>query len=224
MPYLTPDVSPGSTLCRAIFIPATDDWIAIVTGALQELTFAYNWEQFGAQTPQNCADRAFEMLSEFIDNEIGCRVIGEIIPFAGASSPQPSLWLMCNGQSLLRADYPDLFAVIGTAYGSADITHFNIPDLRGRTLIHQGSGYTLANPVGSATHTLTEAEMPAHVHAYDPVIIGDLDVEGAGVPQPNAAQIVPVITENTYSTGGSGAHNNMQPSMPISYLIVAKER
>ena len=43
----------------------------------------------------------------------------------------PSGWLYCRGQSLLRADYDDLFNVIGTQWGSADATHFNLPDMRG---------------------------------------------------------------------------------------------
>lgn len=44
----------------------------------------------------------------------------------------PDGYLECNGASLLRADYAALFAVIGTVFGAADATHFNIPDLRGR--------------------------------------------------------------------------------------------
>lgn len=55
---------------------------------------------------------------------------GVVLPYAGASAP--SGWLLCFGQSLLRSDYPELFANIGTTYGSADGTHFNVPDLRGR--------------------------------------------------------------------------------------------
>jgi microcystin-dependent protein len=44
----------------------------------------------------------------------------------------PSGWLERNGASLLRATYADLFAVIGTIYGAADSSHFNLPDHRGR--------------------------------------------------------------------------------------------
>jgi len=44
----------------------------------------------------------------------------------------PSGYLECNGASLIRADYANLFAVIGTLYGAADGTHFNLPDYRGR--------------------------------------------------------------------------------------------
>jgi len=36
-----------------------------------------------------------------------------------------------DGSSLLRSDYPDLFAKIGAMYGSVDDLHFNLPDDRG---------------------------------------------------------------------------------------------
>lgn len=55
---------------------------------------------------------------------------GTVLDFAGSTAPDG--WLLCFGQSLLRADYPNLFAKIGTTYGAADGTHFNVPDCRGR--------------------------------------------------------------------------------------------
>ena len=48
------------------------------------------------------------------------------------SETVPAGYLECNGSSLVRATYADLFAIIGTLYGTADGTHFNLPDLRGR--------------------------------------------------------------------------------------------
>lgn len=44
----------------------------------------------------------------------------------------PEGWLEEDGSSLVRATYPALFAAIGTMYGAADSTHFNLPDARGR--------------------------------------------------------------------------------------------
>ena len=44
----------------------------------------------------------------------------------------PVGWMAEEGASLLRASYPALFAVIGTMYGAADGTHFNLPDMRGK--------------------------------------------------------------------------------------------
>jgi len=58
--------------------------------------------------------------------------VGTIAPHSAEIVPTD--FLECNGASLLRADYADLFSVVGTAWGSADGTHFNLPDLRGRFL------------------------------------------------------------------------------------------
>lgn len=57
---------------------------------------------------------------------------GTIEAYGGAAAPDG--FLLCDGTSLLRASYPALFAAIGTAFGAADGTHFNVPDLRGRFL------------------------------------------------------------------------------------------
>jgi microcystin-dependent protein len=46
----------------------------------------------------------------------------------------PSGYLECNGASLDRTTYADLFAVLSDDYGNVDGTHFNLPDLRGRFL------------------------------------------------------------------------------------------
>jgi microcystin-dependent protein len=43
----------------------------------------------------------------------------------------PTGWLERNGASLLIADYPNLYAVIGKMYGSVDANHFNLMDDRG---------------------------------------------------------------------------------------------
>ena len=56
---------------------------------------------------------------------------GMIIPFAG-NGDIPVGFLLCNGASVLRETYPDLFDVIGTTYGAVDDTHFNLPDLSDR--------------------------------------------------------------------------------------------
>jgi len=49
-----------------------------------------------------------------------------------ASSTAPSGFLKCNGANVSRTTYADLFAIIGTAFGTGDgSTTFNLPDLRG---------------------------------------------------------------------------------------------
>lgn len=78
-------------------------------------------------------------------------------------------WLKCDGRSLNRELFPNLFDAIGIAFGSVDSDSFNLPDCRGRVLgaIGQGTGLTnraLGASVGSETHTLTSSEMPSHSH------------------------------------------------------------
>lgn len=65
---------------------------------------------------------------------------GTIVAYAGTTPP--SGWLSCNGTSVNRSDYPELFAAIGAAYGSSSAATFNVPDFRGRFLrgVDQGAG------------------------------------------------------------------------------------
>lgn len=159
----------------------------------------------------------------------GTMPVGAVMPYAGTSAPAG--WLFCYGQSLLRASYAALFAAIGTTYGSVDGTHFTLPDLRGRVVAGQDDmggtsanrltnqsggldGDTLGATGGAETHTLTVAQMPAHTHGLDQN--GNLDgggllsrINGAGTD-----------TE-TASTGGGGAHNNVQPTIILNYIIFA---
>lgn len=68
------------------------------------------------------------------DAPIGC-----IHAYGGATAPNG--WLLCHGQAISRTEYAELFAVIGTAYGSGDgSTTFNVPDLRESTI--KGAGLT----------------------------------------------------------------------------------
>src|SRR5262249_4707695 len=69
---------------------------------------------------------------------------GTIIAYGGdvsGTTPPPTGWLACNGNPVNRADYPDLFAAIGTAWGAGNGTDtFNLPDLRGRFMRGNDSG------------------------------------------------------------------------------------
>ena len=56
---------------------------------------------------------------------------GTMLTFAGAAANIPNGYLICDGSSLNRADYPLLFAAIGTAWGTSSGTTFNLPDTRG---------------------------------------------------------------------------------------------
>ncbi|WP_304625523.1 phage tail protein, partial [uncultured Parasutterella sp.] len=51
--------------------------------------------------------------------------IGFTMWFLGTTVPTG--YLIQNGASVLRSDYPELFKVIGTKFGAADSLHFNLP-------------------------------------------------------------------------------------------------
>lgn len=92
------------------------------------------------------------------------------VVMTGRATADPG-YLLCNGASLLRTGtYANLFAAIGTAYGSADSTHFNIPNMALRYPRGPGTGFALGafieGSMPSHTHTLTMAAVAAHTHSY----------------------------------------------------------
>lgn len=152
---------------------------------------------------------------------------GVINQFAGSSAPEG--WLLCSGQNVSRSTYSALFSVIGTTYGSGDgSTTFGLPDLRGRVAVgldNMGGtdagrlsvANTLGGSGGAQTHTLTIAEMPSHAHEqYVTANVGndavrrDYESDGGSLKYPQTT---------TSATGGSQAHNNMQPYMLLNFII-----
>ena len=100
---------------------------------------------------------------------------GSIMDFAGTTAPAG--WLLCYGQSVSRATYAALFAAIGTTYGTADGSSFNLPDLRGRITagkddmggssaarLNTMASTTLGTGGGEQTHVLITAALPSHSH------------------------------------------------------------
>lgn len=135
----------------------------------------------------------------------------------------PTNYLECDGSSLLRAGtYANLFAAIGTIYGAADGTHFNIPDYRGRFLRSWAHGSAndpdraTRTAVGATGATMTAGDhvgtqqpygIEAHVHTNG-LAIGAVGGSSAGQPSP--------ASTNTGSYGG----NETRPiNMNIMYCI-----
>lgn len=77
--------------------------------------------------------------------------VGTVILYAGEVVPQlPNNYLICDGTIKQQADYPELFSVIGTIYGSGGAGTFALPDLIG--LIPKCStvaGISSLTPTGS---------------------------------------------------------------------------
>ncbi len=154
---------------------------------------------------------------------------GAVLPYAGGTAP--SGFLLCYGQAVSRATYSALFTAISTVFGTGDgSTTFNLPDLRGRvaagdddmggsaasrlTSTYFGANASTLGAVGgSESHTLTTAQIPAHTHT----ITGTSDGGPGGQPVQGAANSN--VTYTTNSTGGGGAHNNVQPTLILTYII-----
>ena len=78
---------------------------------------------------------------------------GSVFALAGSQAGVPTGYLECDGSSVNRSTYSALFAVIGTTYGSASSTTFNLPNLRGqfiRGVNTTGSGTDANRNIGSS--------------------------------------------------------------------------
>ena len=86
---------------------------------------------------------------------------GSVVSFAGSSAPVS--WLLCSGQTVSRTVYSNLFAIIGTTYGSGDgSTTFNVPDMRGRVPAGlDNMGGSSANRITSGNSGITGTTLGA---------------------------------------------------------------
>ncbi len=154
---------------------------------------------------------------------------GIMLPYGGATAPVG--WLLCYGQAVSRSTYSALFLVVGTSFGAGDgSTTFNLPDLRGRSLIGLDNlGGSAANRVAAATSvgqsagaekvdvshthttgdvTLTAAQsgLPSHIHA--------VGLNDPGVANPPYGAYKVGVSGSTFDTGSTGgtaasqAHNH----------------
>lgn len=145
---------------------------------------------------------------------------GTILDFGGTVAPTG--YLGCDGTAVSRTTYATLFGVIGTTWGAGNgSTTFNLPDFQRRVAVGSGGsgtgtlGNAVGNTGGAETHTLTTPEIPAHTHAQDALTKLALVGTGADSTNNNAN----AIGGTTGSTGGGGAHNNMQPSAVVLKII-----
>ena len=156
---------------------------------------------------------------------------GSVIPFAGTVLPgNVGDWLFCDGSAQnqqVGGVNTALFNVIGTTYGGSATT-FLLPDLRGRVVagkddmggISQNrlttpksgiNGDNLGATGGLEDHTLTIAQMPAHDHSTPSsgtTARGDSSLEAAGN-----------VAGTSGSKGLDQAHNNVQPTIILNYII-----
>jgi microcystin-dependent protein len=139
----------------------------------------------------------------------------------------PKGWALSDGQLLPINQNQALFSLLGTTFGGDGRVNFGLPDLRGRTPIHVGSGHTLGERGGEQAHTLSISEIPTHTH-----VLSGTSADGTALIPTNgylgrspsqlyapAQNLVAMNASSVTSVGGSQAHLNMQPFLTLSFCI-----
>lgn len=165
--------------------------------------------------------------------------VGEIAVFPYNFAPRG--WAACNGQLLPISQNQALFSLLGTMYGGDGRTTFALPDLRGRVVVHNGTGPGLSNyrigaKGGAESHTLNLAQLPAHSHnaaakqgtAMAPASSGGGRAGGLTKPTAmnassgaafSAQSAGGDVTLSVESAGNGQAVNHMQPYLTVGYYI-----
>lgn len=156
--------------------------------------------------------------------------LGEIRMFAGNYAPVG--WALCNGQLLNIADNQALYSLLDTTYGGDGVSTFALPDLQGRIPIHPSPSYALGAKGGTETVQLTISQMPTHTHTPTAT------TSTGSILNPNGAvwAVNPIASLTNYSNGvgktpiqmntqtvasvgGNQPHENMMPSLTVSFII-----
>lgn len=164
--------------------------------------------------------------------------VGEIklLPYTFA----PLDYVLCDGSLLPVVQYQALFSLLGTVFGGDGKNNFQIPDLRGRIVIGQGTGTNppltpraFAAKFGTTEETLTVNNLPSHNHV--------LAVNTATATEPNPVTHVPSMDSGSgmyvvnpdqsvlttmasdavtaYGSGTGAPHPNMMPYQILGYYI-----
>jgi len=156
--------------------------------------------------------------------------IGEVQWFAGNFAPRG--WALCDGQLLPISQYSALFSILGTTYGGDGRTTFALPDVRGRVLIHEGSGpgltpRNLGAKSGAENVALTTAQMPSHTHTLNASSgpATELSPVNNILASPGRTRLYDSGAANTSmghsidNTGGGQSHTNVQPFNTLNCII-----
>lgn len=223
-----PDNLSAERTCYRVWWPDGEDWYSLLIGAMSRLYRADYWATDDEDELRELSETVLNAIAASLDDR-GCemRILGEIVAYAGAVPPAG--WLLCDGSIFQRADYPELYDLLGDAYGPTSETQSVLPNLRARVPVGRASGDadfgSLGNVGGEKTHTLTVGEMPVHNHGYmggngsirNDVTWGTNVGNGSGIVRHSGAGTTydPFIQP----TGGGGAHNNLQPFQTVNYII-----
>jgi len=155
---------------------------------------------------------------------MGSPYLGEIRMVSFGFAPKG--WALCNGQTMPINQNQALFSLLGTMYGGDGRTTFLLPDFRGRTTLHVGSGFAQGQSGGEEAHILLPNEMPAHTHtAIASTGAASSDTPAAnswatGVSQYATTAITTAMDPTAIAnTGSNQAHENRSPYLVVSFII-----
>jgi len=140
----------------------------------------------------------------------------------------PKGWAFCNGQFLPINQNQALFALLGTTYGGNGQTTFALPNLQGQVPIHTGNGHTLGEKAGSSAVTITQQQMPQHIHflqgttqdANGPVPTNGILAKANNMYQSaNSGGLTALNAASVTNVGGSQPHTNMMPYLVLNFCI-----
>jgi Microcystin-dependent protein len=156
--------------------------------------------------------------------------IGEIRIFGGNFAPKG--WLFCNGQELVIRENTVLYGLIGTSYGGDGITHFKLPDLRGRLPVHNNAQLPLGKAFGAETVKLDSRDLPAHTHepmAHSTAADSTSPENHYWGNSTGVSNYLTAVHPNAEMhalsiapSGGGQSHDNMMPSLAVSFIIAVE--
>lgn len=188
-------------------MPSNMWFIQEIAGLLIAATFEKNWEKVGDITIDEAVSAASDVFGSFQS------MVGTV--FSVAWNTIPDSFLICDGATYNRVDFPALYAVLDPAF-IIDADHFQVPDLRGAVVMGESGTHAIGSSGGEETHTLSMAEMPAHTHTEITAVASFAEIPVAPVPS-----AIPSIGV-TGSAGLGTAHNNLQPFSVLKYVIAAR--
>lgn len=137
--------------------------------------------------------------------------VGLVAHFARNSAPAG--WLKANGAAISRSAYAELYAALGTTYGSGDgFTTFNLPDLRGEFVrgFDDGRGVDGGRALGSSQsgaiqshgHSGSSADAGSHEHSGNANSSGSHNHSASSVSAGNHAHSASTDTQGEHTHSG----------------------
>ena len=235
---------PGISSLADIYKTSISEWDALVTYSLNDLV-SLNGKIYKSLSNSNTGNNpetdavkwaipatGFNTLIASLVDKTGERLSQAGDVKATARTTAPSGWLLCYGQAISRTTYDILFTAIGTTYGAGDgSSTFNLPDLRGRTIVgldnmggsqadrlttpYTPNRNTLGGGVGEETHSHGPGSyyLPDNVYSNG----SQNTAEHLTCANPNVLLDKPTTTMSI--AGTSEVKDKVQPGLMLNYII-----